>query len=163
MKIASLVCLVLIGIVESSQACPDHQSQETHMPHEMQHGFILSQGDQSGSDSGREFGSDFGSHLVATGHHSRQAEVMGHLVIDDPSEKEIYEKRKSLNTNGQVYFLLQAQNLDLPSLKVGQELTGPIVESTVGDYSPKNIIVKAARFKIDRIILNIENPFFGTP
>ena len=101
------------------------------------------------------------SHLVATGHHSRQAEITGRLIITDPTENELYTKRKSLNINGGSYFLFQAQSLNLPSLTAGQILTGHIVESTAGKYEPKNIIIKQATFTIDRVILNIENPFFG--
>lgn len=116
--------------------------------HEMQHGFVLSADDI------------FGSHLVATGHHSRQTEIMGQLAIADQPELEHYTKRKSMNTSGGSYFLFQAQTLDLPSLKEGQVLLGHIVESQAGKYESKNIIVKNATFKVDRIILNIINPFF---
>lgn len=119
------------------------------MPHEMQHGFVLSADDK------------FGSHLVATGHHSRQTEIIGELSIEDRAEMESYSKRKSMNTHGGSYFLFQAQTLDLPSLAEGQVLNGHIVESQVGKYEPKNIIVKKARFKVDRVLLNLENPFFG--
>lgn len=118
------------------------------MPHQMQHGFVLSADDQ------------FGSHLVANGHHSRQVEVSGELSIEDATEQAVYAERKSLNANQQSYFLFQAQSLDLPSLADGQVLTGHIVESAAGKYEPKNIIVQKAKFKIHRVILNIENPFF---
>lgn len=120
----------------------------TARAHEMQHGFILSNEDQ------------FASHLVATGHHSWQVDVIGSLTINDPQEKEIYAQRKALNTEGQVYFLLQAQNLNLPTLNSGQTLKGHIIESAVGNYEPKNIIVKEAEFKIEKVLLKIENPFF---
>ncbi len=116
--------------------------------HEMQHGFILSNQDK------------FGSHLVATGHHSRQAEIVGELVVEDAAEREIYEQRKAANTDGGVYFLFQAQQLDLPNLSAGQVLTGPIVESHVGQYEPRNIIVRAAKYRVDQVLLNIQNPFF---
>ena len=119
------------------------------MYHEMQHGFVLSDNDT------------FGSHLVASGHHSRQAEVIGQLTIEDRAEMDNYTKRKSLSPNGEVYFLFQAQSLDLPSLKEGQLLIGHIVESQAGKYEPKNIIVKKATFKVNKILLNMINPFFG--
>lgn len=60
-----------------------------------------------------------------------------------------------------MYFLFQAQNLNLPTLESGQILTGHIVEAQVGKYEPKNVIVRQAKFKIEKILLNIENPFFG--
>lgn len=125
------------------------QAHNHAMPHEMQHGFVLAAGDK------------FASHLVASGHHSRQTEVTGELIIEDASENEIYQQRKSLNSNGASYFLFQAQSLDLPSLKAGQILTGHIVESQVGKYEPKNTIVKKAIFKVDQVLLNMVNPFFG--
>lgn len=116
--------------------------------HQMQHGFILSNNDQHGS------------HLVATGHHSRQAEIAGVLMIEDENENQIYTQRKVLNSEGGAYFLFQAQSLNLPTLAEGQVLQGHIVESKVGKYESKNIIVKKAKYKIEKIILNIENPFF---
>ncbi|MES2803204.1 MAG: hypothetical protein V4654_11975 [Bdellovibrionota bacterium] len=118
------------------------------MPHEMQHGFVLAADDK------------FASHLVASGHHSRQAEITGHLFIDEQPEIEIYKERKLLSAGGS-YFLFQAQDLDLPSLKAGQVLIGHIVESKVGNYEPKNIIVKKATYKVEKVLINIENPFFG--
>lgn len=118
------------------------------MPHEMQHGFVL-------AEDGK-----FASHLVATGHHSRQTEILGQLVIDDPRERSIYEDRRSASSGGS-YFLFQAQSLDLPSLKSGQILTGHIIESKLGNYEPKNVIVKSAFYKVEKVLLNIENPFFG--
>jgi hypothetical protein len=98
-------------------------------------------------------------HLVANGHHSRQVEITGKLFINDQQELKIYKERKKLS-EGQTYFLFQAQNLDLPSIKNGQILNGHIVESKMGEYESKNIIVKNATFKIDKILLNIVNPFF---
>ena len=118
------------------------------MPHEMQHGFILAADDK------------FASHLVATGHHSRQVEITGQLSIDDPLELANYQERRSHNASGDSYFLFQAQGLDLPSVKVGQVLSGHIVESKMGGYEPKNVVVKKATFRIDKMILNIPNPFF---
>lgn len=117
--------------------------------HEMQHGFILSENDT------------FGSHLVANGYHSRQTEVIGELTIEDLPERNYYQERKSLNTNNGSYFLLLAQHVDLANVKPGQVLSGPIVESAVGKYEPQNIIVKQAQFQIHKILLNVENPFFG--
>ncbi len=96
---------------------------------------------------------------MATGHHSRQTEITGELFIEDQKEREIYEDRRAINP-GQSYFLFQAQSLDLPSLKEGEILKGHIIESNRGDYEPKNIIVKKATYRVDRILLNIENPFF---
>jgi hypothetical protein len=124
------------------------QSHPHTMPHQMQHGFVLSTDDH------------YGSHLVTTGHHSRQAEIKGQLVIGDQTETETYRKRKQINTHRKSYFLFQAQNLDLPSLKDGQVLNGHIVESEVGKYESKNIIIKKAILKVSKVILNIENPFF---
>lgn len=120
-------------------------------PHHMQHGFILA---PSGT---------FTSHLVADGHHSWQSDLTGQLSIEDPKEQAIYEERKALNKEGGNYFLLLAQAVDLPSLQEGQVLSGPIVEAKVGDFQPKNIIVKKATFKVDRILLNLANPFFANP
>jgi hypothetical protein len=117
--------------------------------HEMQHGFILSKDDH------------FGTHLVATGHHSRQADITGELVIEDVASRSLYEQRKALNSEGQVYFLFQAQTLHLPTLKDGQILTGHIVEAQVGKYEPKNIIVKDVKFKVDKVLINVANPFFA--
>jgi len=86
------------------------------MGHEMQHGFVLSADDK------------FASHLVAKGHHSRQAEILSHLIVENSQEEEIYMNRKLINTDGNIYFLFQAQGLDLPSLKTGQVLSGHIIE-----------------------------------
>lgn len=54
----------------------------------------------------------------------------------------------------------QAPKLDLPTLSPGQVLTGHIVESKVGEYDPKNKIVRSAVFQVDKVLLNIPNPFF---
>ena len=144
MKIITLL-IGLIGIV-----APSHAQHTGHpMPHEMQHGFVLAADDK------------FASHLVAPGHHSRQTEVTGQLSIDDPQEMKIYEVRKSMNADGGSYFLFQAQALDLPSLRAGQVLTGHIVESKGRNYEPKNIIVKKANYTVEKVLLNIENPFFA--
>lgn len=143
MKLIALL-IGFLGIASQSHA----QHAGHSMPHEMQHGFVLATDDK------------FASHLVATGHHSRQTEVTGQLTIDDQQEAEFYQERKSMNAGGS-YFLFQAQALDLPSLKAGQVLTGHIVESKVGNYEPKNIIVKKATYKVDKVLLNMENPFFG--
>jgi hypothetical protein len=121
---------------------------EAHEHHPMQHGFVL------GSDD------SFASHLVATGHHSRQVEVLGKLKIEDSEELALYLERKSVNKD-KAYFLLQAQNLDLPSLKADQVLSGHIVESRIGSYEPKKIIVRNASFTVERVLLNLPNPFFG--
>lgn len=119
--------------------------------HEMQHGFILSNNDS------------LGSHLVANGHHSRQTEIVGQLTIPNANELAFYRQRKANSTTNQSYFLFQAQQLDLPRLNAGMTLTGHIVESRVGNYEPKNVIVKSATFKIQRVLLNIPNPFFVDP
>ena len=142
MKIIALL-IALIGTVSEA-----HAQHEGHtMPHEMQHGFVLAADDK------------FASHLVATGHHSRQVEITGNLKIDDQEEAATYQERKTKSA-GTSYFLVQAQNLDLPTLTEGQTLTGHIVESKLGDYDPKNIIVKKATYKIEKVLLNIPNPFF---
>lgn len=135
------ILITFIGIITHAYA-------QNSMNHEMQHGFVLSTDDK------------FASHLVATGHHSRQAEIISHLVIEDSEEESFYMNRKSINTNGGVYFLFQAQNLNLPSLKAGQILSGHIIESKTGEYEHKNIIVKKATLVVDKVLLNIENPFF---
>jgi len=144
MKTIALL-IAFIGMASESRA----QHQNYSMPHEMQHGFILAVDDS------------FASHLVATGHHSRQTYITGHLTIEDPKEYEIYNERKFMNSDSSSYFLFQAQALDLPSLQAGQILNGHIVESKVGKYEPKNVIVKRATFQVDKVLLNIENPFFG--
>jgi len=142
MKIIALL-IGLNGITNQSFA----QTGSTHVHHEMQHGFILSVDDK------------FASHLVATGHHSRQAEITGQLLVDEQREMEFYQERK-LQSAGRSYFLFQAQNLDLPTLSDGQVLTGHIVESKIGDYEPKNKIVRSATFKVEKVLLNTPNPFF---
>lgn len=133
----------LCGITARSHAL---QTQEM-IPHQMQHGFILAADDT------------FASHLVATGHHSQQTEIIGQLTIADAQEKEFYSQRK-LQSRGQTYFLFQAQHLNLPTLAAGQVLSGHIIESRLGAYEPKNTIVRAATFKVHRVLLNIPNPFF---
>lgn len=119
------------------------------LAHEMQHGFVLGENDV------------FASHLVATGHHSRQVEIVGRLVIRSGSERAFYEQRKKMNVPSQAYFLFQAQHLDLPNLKSGKILVGHIVESKIGSYEPQNVIVKSAMFQVQRVLLNIPNPFFS--
>lgn len=116
--------------------------------HQMQHGFILSNNDQ------------LASHLVANGHHSRQVEIVGNLTIQDISERAFYQQRKKASSVNQAYFLFQAQQLDLPRLSAGYILTGHIIESKIGGYEPKNIVVRSATFKVQKVLLNIANPFF---
>lgn len=140
---AFAILMSLMGFISQSHA----QHTDHNMLTEIQHGFVLAAEDK------------FASHLVANGHHSRQTDIMGKLTIDDPHEMAFYQERKSLST-GSSYFLFQAQNLDLPSLKAGQILTGHIVESKIGNYEPKNIIVKKATYRVNKIFLNLENPFF---
>lgn len=140
------IIVILISLL--SMISQSHAQHAGHsMSHEMQHGFVLATDDQ------------FASHLVASGHHSRQAEITGLLSIENQHELAIYRERKTLSVGGS-YFLFQAQSLDLPSLKDGQVLTGHIVESKIGDYEPKNIIVKKATYTIEKVLLNIPNPFF---
>jgi hypothetical protein len=140
---AIVLLIGFLGVVSQSSA----QHAGHSMPHEMQHGFVLAADDK------------FASHLVATGHHSRQAEMTGQLLIEDQQEMKLYQQRK-LQSAGSSYFLFQAQSLDLPTLSDGQVLTGHIVESKMGDYEPKNKIVKSAFFKVEKVLLNIPNPFF---
>lgn len=117
--------------------------------HEMQHGFIISDDDQ------------FFSHLVAQGHHSHQLDVSGELVIPQEVEREIYLKQKELNIPmKKTFFLFQAQKLNLPETKEGQMLKGHIIESAVGDYDPKNVIVREAQIIIKKVHINLINPFF---
>ena len=142
-----LATLTILSLLQASIASACESVHE--MPHhEMQHGFVLADDDK------------FASHLVATGHHSRQTEILGELVIENAAENETYKVRKSLNNPKLVYFLFQAQKLDLPSLVEGQILTGHIVESQIGKYESKNIIIRAAKFKVHKVLLNLENPFF---
>jgi hypothetical protein len=115
----------------------------------MQHGFILTQNDT------------FASHLVANGHHSRQVNISGTLTIPDAEEKRVYFEQKHENTPiPKVYFIFQAQKLDLPSLKVGHLLKGHIIKSNIGEYDPNNIVVSDAIFIVDHVFINITNPFF---
>ena len=90
----------------------------------MQHGFILAEDDS------------LASHLVASGHHSRQVNVTGQLSIPDADGRRRYVVRRA-SANG-TYFLFQAQNLDLPDIAVGQVLRGHIVESEIGTYDPNS-------------------------
>lgn len=115
--------------------------------HKMQHGFILSEDDS------------FASHLVAKGHHSQQTNITGHLVIDSKNEYQVYLERKN-QSRGKTYFLFQAQSLNLPGLKGGQILEGHIIESNVGEYDSSNKVVSKASFFVDRVLLNLVNPFF---
>ncbi|MBT4792658.1 MAG: hypothetical protein HON90_13880 [Halobacteriovoraceae bacterium] len=115
--------------------------------HKMQHGFILSEDDS------------FASHLVAKDHHSQQTNITGHLDIDSEVEHQFYLERKN-QSHGKTYFLFQAQSLNLPGLKDGQTLEGHIIESSIGGYDPSNKIVSKATFFVDRVLLNLVNPFF---
>ena len=133
-----------IGSNIQSQALDESKSAN----HKYQHGFIL-----SGDDK-------FASHLVANGHHSQQTDIIGELFIEDVQEMELYQERKLKNEN-KSYFLFQAQMLDLTTISEGQILTGHIVESQIGHYEPKNKIVNYACFKVEKVILNIPNPFFN--
>jgi hypothetical protein len=123
---------------------------------EMQHGFIL-----KGKNG------EFASHLVATGHHSRQVDVEGMLEIPDDKERALYELRKKENYPARSYFLFQAQNMDLANIPEGivsakyYSYNGHIVECPIGDYTPKNVIVKQAFYSFTNVLLNIVNPFFG--
>lgn len=120
-----------------------------HTGHEMQHGFVLSADDRHAS------------HLVANGRHSRQVSIIGALKVLDSQEAIAYEERKQHNDSSkESYFLFQAQNLDLPSLKGGDILSGHIVESRLGHYDAKNIIVRSAKFYVQQVPVNILNPFF---
>lgn len=137
------------AILISSIVAQDHNEHE--LPEaKMQHGFILSHDDA------------FATHLVASGPHSRQVDLSGQLVIEDIKEKEVYIEKKIFNSKGKNYFLLQAQNVDLKNIKQGQVLQGHIIESEVGTYGPRNIIVQKAKFLISKIFINIDNPFFIT-
>jgi hypothetical protein len=138
------IMIAFIGL--GAQASAQHAGHS--MPHEMQHGFVLAADDT------------FASHLVANGHHSRQTEIIGQLLIEDQNESALYQERK-LKGDGSSYFLFQAQNLDLPTLSEGQVLNGHIIESKMGEYEPKNKIVSSATFQVQKILLNIPNPFFA--
>ena len=147
----NLISTLTIAIALIAGSAPTTAfSQEKASPHhEMQHGFILSDSDQ------------FASHLVANGHHSRQVDISGELTIKSNEERIFYLNQKTGNLpERKTYFLFQAQNIDLPSVQVGQVLSGHIIESKVGDYEPKNIIVREATFVINAIHINIANPFF---
>ncbi len=119
--------------------------------HEMQHGFIISDDEV------------YFSHLVATGHHSHQISLSGRLTIADSLEREFYLEQKKKNTPKKSYFLFQAQELNLPATRAGQVLKGHIIESPLGDYTPKNVIVKEATIKVEKITINVPNPFFTEP
>ncbi|MGE4130825.1 MAG: hypothetical protein AB7F86_04265 [Bdellovibrionales bacterium] len=142
-----LVGILLLGLMSAFTSYAEEGGAQPH--HSMQHGFILA---EDGS---------FASHLVANGHHSWQTEVVGQLSIDDPQEKQVYDQKRALSRDGHSYFHLQAQNVDLSQVKAGQILSGPIVESASGNYEPKNIIVRSATFRVDKVLLNLPNPFFG--
>ncbi len=136
-----LSSLIFLGIILNLQS-------QGHQTHEMQHGFILAENNKNAS------------HLVATGHHSRQVEIVGKLTIANSNEDKFYNERRMIGKNVS-YFLFQAQVLDLPTLKAGQILKGHIIESQIGKYESKNTIVKNAEFLVEEVILNLENPFFG--
>ncbi len=138
MKSLILITLLFLG--------PFSYAQEV-LEHKMQHGFILSNDDS------------FASHLVATGRHSRQTNITGKLIIHRWGEELTYQQKRD-NNQDKTYFVFQAQNLDLLTLKEGQHLKGHIIESKKGDYNPKNIIVNNASFYVDKVLLNIINPFF---
>lgn len=139
MKTSILMSLVAFGLSFHVSA----------FAHKMQHGFILSDDDT------------FASHLVANGHHSRQVEIIGQLSVPDAKEMEFYRQRKDLSAINQTYFLFQAQQQDLPSVVAGDVFSGHIIESKTGDYEPKNVVVKAATFRVQKVLLNIANPFFA--
>jgi hypothetical protein len=143
--IMNIMALVVWYVGTATQSFA--QDGTDHIHHEMQHGFILGSDDQ------------FASHLVATKHHSRQTEIVGQLIIADQQEMAFYQERKT-RSDGSSYFLFQAQSLNLPKLTEGQLLIGHIIESKIGDYDPKNKIVKSATFRVDKVLLNIPNPFF---
>ncbi len=145
MKTMSLVLVLIVNIFIAKDVIGN---EHTRMPHEMQHGFIISDDD------------DFFSHLVAPKHHSHQLSLTGTLKIDE-SEVEFYNERKMINAESKgSYFLFQAQKLDLPSTHDGQILSGHIIESPKGDYTPKNIIIKNAKIRVEKVHINMVNPFF---
>lgn len=110
-KIQIIVFLIgLIGIAVQSLAVNKMNS----LADDMQHGFILGTDDR------------FASHLVGTGPHSRQVEIVDQLLIDDLQEMNNYQERK-LKSASKSYFLFQAQNLNLPTLSDGDVLIGHIV------------------------------------
>ncbi len=144
-KIITIVFVLLTGslMALAGEAAPEE------MHHEMQHGFIISETDA------------FFDHLVATGHHSHQLSFSGALSIDDPMEKNSYEARRRINSSERrTYFLFQAQKLHLPHTESGQILVGHIIESPIGDYTPKNVIVREAKVRVGEIFNSIINPFF---
>lgn len=150
MRMPIVITLNLIALLTALGGIVDQSFAQdggaiTH--HEMQHGFVLSADDK------------FASHLVANGHHSRQVEITGQLLIEDEQEKLTYQEHR-MQSDGSSYFLLQAQNLDLPTLSAGQALKGHIVESKVGFYEPQNKLVRSAVFQVQKVLLNIPNPFF---
>ena len=136
LKFTISLVLLILGIQTSASA------------QGMQHGFILTNNDT------------FGSHLVANGHHSRQTEILGQLTIANGKDAVFYHQRKLRSTANQTYFLFQAQQLDLPKLTAGMVLTGHIIESKIGGYEPQRVVVPSATFRIQRVLLNIPNPFF---
>ena len=138
----------LITSVLVAQFCFNANAQNGHHSHAMEHGFII-------SDDELYF-----SHLVATGHHSHQLSFSGKLQFQDSREREIYFEQKKKNKPKKSYFLFQAQRLDLPATREGQVLRGHIVESAIGDYQPKNVIVKDAEITVERVHINTINPFF---
>lgn len=117
--------------------------------HEMQHGLILSKDDT------------YASHLVATGPHSWQTEIMGQLIINDVEEMAFYQQRKRASEVNKSYFVFQAQQIDLPNIAEGMILSGHIIESKIGTYEPKNIVIPSATYKVKKVLLNILNPFFA--
>ena len=96
---------------------------------------------------------------MGTGPHSRQVKIVGQLLVDDPQEMTNYQERK-LKSASKSYFLFQAQNLNLSTLSDGDVLIGHIVESKIGEYEPKNKIIRSAVFQVQKVLLNISNPFF---
>lgn len=88
-------------------------------------------------------------------------DVSGELIIPKEAEREIYLKQKELNVPmKKTFFLFQAQKLNLPETKSGQVLKGHIIESAIGDYDPKNVIVREAQIIIKKVHINLINPFF---
>ena len=123
----------------------------TAFSQKMQHGFIVGQEDA------------FLSHLVAKGHHSWQTTISGELSIPDESESRLFAERRAANEESPTsYFLFQAQGLDLTTIKEGQVLEGHIIESALGEYEPKRVLIENATFTIDQVLINMSNPFFRT-
>jgi hypothetical protein len=120
--------------------------------HGSQHGFILS---ASGT---------IAEHLVANGRHSQQTVLIGQLEIPDAAERNHYDQLVRENRKSpDVYFFIQAQDVDFTELKAGDILSGPMISSKLGDYRPENKVVTEAKFRVSEIILNIPNPFFSEP